>query len=64
MHDNFLFGLSSISSIGGQVFGSIETAASRDFNSLIIDCIDKTITLFETSTIIRTVGKVVIKFCG
>lgn len=64
IEDNFRFGLSSISKIGGHVFGSIETAASRDFNNLIIDCIERTMTLFETSTIILTVGRVVIKFWG
>lgn len=61
---NFRFGLSSISSIGGQLFGSIEAAASRDLSNLIIDCIDSTMPLFDTSTIIRTVGNVVIRFCG
>lgn len=53
-----------MSKIAGHVFGSIEAAASRDFKSFIMDCIDKTITLFDTSTIIRTVGRVVIKFWG
>lgn len=61
---NFRFGLSSMSNMGGQVFGSMEAAASRDFSNFIIGCIDSTITLFETSTIMRTVGRVVIRFCG
>lgn len=34
---NFLFGLSSMSSIGGQLFGSIEAAASRDLSNFMID---------------------------
>lgn len=61
---NFLFGLSSISSIKGQLFGSIEAAASLDFSSLIILCMERTMPLLETSTIMRTVGSVVIRFCG
>lgn len=64
MPANLRLGLSSISSMGGQVFGSIDDAASLDFSNLIIGCIESTIPLFETSTIMRTVGRVVIKFCG
>lgn len=64
MATSFRFGLSSMSNIGGQLFGSIETAASRVLSNFIILCMDKTITLFDTSTIMRTVGRVVIKFCG
>jgi len=60
----FRFGLSSISNIGGHVFGSIEVAASRDLSNLIIGCMESTMPLLETSTIIRTVGNVVFKFCG
>lgn len=33
---NFLFGLSSISSIGGQLFGSMDAAASRVLSNFIM----------------------------
>lgn len=64
MPANLRLGLSSISSMGGHVFGSMDEAASRDLSSFIIGCIESTMPLFETSTIMRTVGSVVIKFCG
>lgn len=53
-----------MSNIGGHFFGSIDAAASRVFSNFMMLCIDSTMTLFETSTIMRTVGNVVIRFCG
>lgn len=58
------FGLSSMSRMGGHVFGSMEVAASRDFSNLMIGCMESTMPLLDTSTIMRTVGKVVFRFCG
>jgi hypothetical protein len=60
---SFRFGLSSMSMIGGHVFASTEVAASRDFSSFMTLCIDRIMTDLETSTIMRTVGRVVMRFC-
>lgn len=53
-----------MSRMSGQLFGSIEAAASRDLSNLMIDCMDRMMPDFETSTIMRTVGNVVIRFWG
>jgi hypothetical protein len=62
MAASFRLGLSSISKIGGHVLQSTDEAASRDLRSLITVCIERMIIDLETSTIIRTVGSVVIRF--
>lgn len=43
---------------------STRMEASLHFKSLIIDEVESSATAFETSTIMRTVGNVVCKFCG
>lgn len=62
MAASFRFGLSSMSRIVGHVLASTLVAASLDFKSLMMLCIERITEDFETSTIIRTVGSVVRRF--
>lgn len=64
MAANLRFGLSSISMIAGHDFASTDDAASRDLRSLITLWMESIIRDFETSTIILTVGRVVMRFCA
>lgn len=51
-----------MSMIGGHVLQSTDVAASRDFMSLMTFWMERIIMDLETSTIIRTVGSVVMRF--
>jgi hypothetical protein len=61
---NFFLGMSSVSSVTGHVLMSTTLLASLDLSSLITFWLESTSTDLLTSTIIRTVGSVVCRFCG
>lgn len=56
------FGFSSTSKMAGHDFKSTDDEASRDLINLMMLCTDIKTTDFDTSTIIFTVGSVVIRF--
>ena len=56
--------MSSVSRVGGQALTSITLPASFDLSNLMTLALDKMTEALLTSTIMRTVGKVVGRFCG